>query len=81
MFEGSNNTHDTGQNSVVGIHGLERLLDTDTVLDQHNGGIFSNHRLELFCSTWTSLDAFMGCNDVFEIDVLQARVRRCGNGY
>lgn len=81
MFEGSNNTHDTGQNSVVGIHGLERLFDTDTILDQNNHGVLADDRFELLSCTGGSLNALVCCYNICEVHILQAWVRRSGNGY
>jgi len=74
-------THNSGKNGIIWVHSLEWLFDTNTVLDQNDGSILPNDRLELFCSTGARLNAFVCRDDILEIDILQAWVRRGGNGY
>lgn len=40
-------THDTGEYRVVGVHCLEWLFDTDTVLNEDDGGVLANDRRKL----------------------------------
>jgi hypothetical protein len=50
-------------------------------LDQNDGGIFANDRLELLGSTGAGLDTLVRSNDIFEVDFLETWVGRGGDGY
>jgi len=73
-------TYDSGQDGVVGIHSLERLFYTDTILDEDNCSVLTNHRFQLFRRSWAGLNSLVCGNNILEVDTLQAGVGGSSDG-